>query len=67
MVARECCATALCNQAIKDSAPSEAGVFVAATYMMRAIHVDGNAVPYESAPVFVAAAAASERGATTSG
>ena len=67
MVAKECCASALCSQAIKDSAPSVAGVFVAAVYMMRAIHVDGNAVPYESAPVFVTAAATSERGATTSG
>ena len=52
---------------MSDSAPSVAGALTAAAYMMRAIHVDDTAVPYESAPVFVAAAAARERGATTNG
>ena len=52
---------------MRDSAPSLAGAVVAAAYMMRAMQVEDTGAPNESAPVFVAAAAARDLGATTSG
>ena len=67
VVARERCAVSPWSHAMRDSAPSLAGAVVAAAYMMRAMQVEDTGAPKESAPVFVAAAAARDLGATTSG